>query len=544
MKKLLRLSLCLAMLLATVTACSSDPKTDADEKGGDASAQDTSILKISSDADPVSFDPADFNSSRASLICYSSYDTLLVFSEDGTEVLPNLAESWEQVDDLTYKYKIRSDIKFSDGSDMTMDDVIFSLERIKLPETAASMSYLFEKVESFEATGDFELTVKLSEPDSTWQFVPATSPCTIVSKAAVEAAGEEYGTVNNQTVVGTGPYILDSWSSATEITLKKNENYWGDKTKQIWDSVSVSIISDTTATALAAQNGDLDYVHLNITPENYEMYESMKDMSFTTYDSTVSKYLAFNTAKAPFDDVNFRKACAYAINSAEITDAIGLGYAEKSEAFVLPKPMYYMDEAAWESADASAAKFDFDLDKAKEALAASAYPEGTTINLYTSAVNKAMAEIVQYHLAQIGVTVEITEYLNSEGYGISYGYTLDENGDRPYDMFCTGWLSDYLDPIGYLTPFWHSRNIGEGGANQAVYSNPEVDKLIDEAYKTPDDKERAALEIKAFEIAAEDVPYLPLYTTKQPYALSNKYSYTEGPAWFWNFQVTDIALAE
>ena len=545
-----------AVFSAMLAGCSSAGTDSSTASGGSAdtsaasagaaASSDGSILKVGLDSDPPSYDPADFNSSRATLACYSCYDTLLQFSEDGTELLPDLAESWEQKDDLTYVYKIRSDVLFNDGTPMTMDDVLFSLNRILDPDTAASMSYLFENVESFEQTGDYELTVHLKTPDATWKFVPATSPCAIVSKAAVEAAGDEYGAITSLTCVGTGPYKLESWTSGSEITLVKNENYWGDKSTQLWDKVVYNIIPDETSMALAAQSGQLDYVHiLGFAPDTFSVYENIGSMTFNSYESTNSSYIALNTAKAPFDDVNLRKACAYAIDKEAITQAIGQGYANVSKGVPMPSTMFYMDEEAWNYAlDNTIEDYSYNLDKAKEYLAKSAYPDGTSVVLYTTSSNKALAEIVQYQLSQINVNVEVNEMLKSESYEISYGYKLDENGNRLYDIYLTGWLSDYLDPIGYLKPFWSSKSIYAGGANQAVYSNAEVDKYIDSVYSLNDDKERAAAEIEAFRLAAEDAPYITLYDYNQTYALSNAYTLQEGPAWFWNFQVTDIKQAQ
>lgn len=532
-----------AVMISTLAVGCSSAKSSTNSASGSASGSaDGSVLRVGLDSDPPSYDPADFNSSRATLACYSCYDTLLQFSEDGTELLPDLAESWEQVDDTTYVYKIRQGVTFNDGTEMTADDVVFSLNRIKDPDTAASMSYLFESVESFEKTGDYELTVKLKYPDATWKFVPATSPCTIVSKAAVEESGDEYGSINSLTCVGTGPYKLESWTSGSEITLVKNENYWGDTSTQLWDQIKYSIIPDNTSMALAAQSGQLDYVHiLGFEPEVFDMYKNISGMNFYSYASTTSSYIALNCAKAPFDDVNLRKACAYAIDKEAIAEAIGQGYAHVSKGVPMPSTMFYMDEDAWNTAlDTTIEDYSYDLDKAKEYLAKSAYPNGTEVTLYTVPSNKALAETIQYQLSQIGVTVNINEMLKSESYEISYGYKLDENGNRLYDIYCTGWLSDYLDPIGYLKPFWSSKSIYAGGANQAVYSNAEVDQYIDSVYSLNDDKERAAAEIEAFRLAAEDAPYITLYDYDQPYALNSDYSLAEGPAWFWNFQVTDI----
>ena len=234
-KRWFSLLLCLTLAVSLVlTGCSNattDPKdsaspsADSSDDGGDA-VTDTSTFTIGLAGEPPSFDPKDFNSTNAALTAYNVYDTLLDFGEDGETLEPCLAASWEMVDDVTYVYQIRDDITFSDGSALTIDDVVFSLDRIKNPDTAASMSYLFNSVESFEATGDYELTVHLAYPDATWKFVPATSPCTIISKSYYEAHAENYGTPDG-TCLGTGPYMFESWASGSEIVLTKNENWWG-----------------------------------------------------------------------------------------------------------------------------------------------------------------------------------------------------------------------------------------------------------------------------------------------------------------------------
>ena len=98
---------------------------------------------------------------------------LLAYDQDN-KLVSKLAKSWEQVDDVTYKYEIRDDVKFSDGTQMTADDVVFSLNRIKDPSVASYLNWMYANVDSIEKTGDWEVTVKLSTPDALWQYVPAT----------------------------------------------------------------------------------------------------------------------------------------------------------------------------------------------------------------------------------------------------------------------------------------------------------------------------------------------------------------------------------
>ena len=373
--------------------------------------------------------------------------------------------------------------------------------------------------------------------------MPATSPCTIISKSFYEANADNYGTADG-VCLGTGAYKFDSWDSGSQIVLTKNENWWKDISTLLWDKVVYVVIADNTARALAAQSGQVDYVHY-LHAETLEIYDSAENLTVNNYEYTTSAFIAFNTQKAPFDDINVRKACAYALDKEAIAKSLGGRYAKVSKGVPFGPSMYGMDEEAWNNAlDNDMEDYSFDIEKAKESLAQSTYPDGFTCEIYCLAGNTGLSEVVQYQLSLLGITVEIVEIDSSSMYEVGYGYKLDENGDRLYDILATGWLSDYLDPIGYLVPFWASSSIYPGGANRASYSNPEVDALIDQIYNEPDDAARAALEIEAFTIAAEDCPYVTLYYYDQSYALSNEYSYTENAGFFWNFRLYDFEKAE
>ena len=304
------------------------------------------------------------------------------------------------------------------------------------------------------------------------------------------------------------------------------------------------VIPDNTARALAATGGQVDYVHYLHT-ETLEVYDSADNLTVYSYPYTTSSFIAFNTQKAPFDDVNVRKACAYALDKDTIAQTLGGRYATISKGVPFGPVMYYMDEEAWnEALDNEMEDYSYDMDMAQQYLSESGYPDGFTCDIYCLAGNTGLSEVVQYQLSLLGITVNIVEVTSSEMYEIGYGYKLDDDGQRLYDILATGWLSDYLDPIGYLVPFWASSSIYPGGANRASYSNAEVDALIDQIYAEPDDAARAALEIEAFTIAAEDCPYVTLYYYDQTYALNNDYTYTENAGFFWNFDLTDFKLAE
>lgn len=261
----------LALFLAVgITGCSNT------SGGGTGVANEDGlvVLNVASTGQPVSFDPADANLVVNEYTEYDCYDTLLDFNQDGTDVVPALAESWEQVDDLTYTYKIREGVKFSDGSDLTMDDVLYSLNRVR--EDAYGMSYLFEHVDSFEVDEKTRtLTVHLTQPDSTWKYVPATTPCQILKKSVVEAEGDAYGT-NEGSVVGTGPYKFVSWAADSQIVLEKNEYWWGGADNLAIDKINFYVMKDASTIALAVKSGTIDFAP-GITNDVLPTYESLSN---------------------------------------------------------------------------------------------------------------------------------------------------------------------------------------------------------------------------------------------------------------------------
>lgn len=149
MKKFSRKIAAAAALAITVSSCMTGcfNNTGSGSGSGSSGGNSETVLRVGYTQEPSSFDPADFTIVAATLTGYDCYDTLLNFSHDGTTVEPALAESWEQVDDTTYTYKIRQGVKFSDGNEMTMDDVLYSLNRVT--EDNYYMSYLFANVDSF-----------------------------------------------------------------------------------------------------------------------------------------------------------------------------------------------------------------------------------------------------------------------------------------------------------------------------------------------------------------------------------------------------------
>lgn len=550
MKKRWRRLICTVLSVTMVLAgCSSNSSTGGTTVGsnsgtvsdsGTASAGETFVIGVTGEA--RSLDPAyNYNQTEFTTLNHM-YDTLLVFSPDGTELLPSLVTSWEIVDELTYVYQLRDDVTFWDGKPMTVDDVVFSLNRIKDPATAANTAFLFANVASIEATGEWEFTVKLSSPDALWKYVPATVAGQVVEKAYVEEKGDSFGTAEGGTMA-TGPYMFESWVSGSQFTYKKNPNYWDKEATLLFDEVDVVIMTDATALAVAAASGQVDMV-INFNTDNMNQYKNSENLEVIYSEGPNNSFIAMNNQRAPFDDVNVRKAVACAIDEASITTTTKAEYGAPAKALDFDVDVMGFETEDWNALSDSLTSYSYNVEKAKEYLAQSAYPDGFTCNFLCSSGNTRVAEIVQFNLKELNINVEIVPLTASELLSYVYGSVTDENGARDYDLISYGWLPDYLDPANYLQPFYQSVNAGPGGSNCAGYANEEVDKLLEEQLLTVDVKERSQLMMEAYRIINAECPYKLLNYYGNTLAINKKYSYELSPMWIYNINVKDITLAQ
>lgn len=513
MKKFSRKIAAAAALAITVSSCMTGcfNNTGSGSGSGSSGGNSETVLRVGYTQEPSSFDPA-------------------------------LAESWEQVDDTTYTYKIGQGVKFSDGNEMTMDDVLYSLNRVT--EDNYYMSYLFANVDSFEADNDtWTLTVHLKQPDSSWQYVPATSACTIVEKSVTEEQGDKYGTADGKTV-GTGPYKLSSWSSGSEIVLEKNENWWGDPDTLDIDKVEYYVIEDESALALAAKGGQIDFVE-GMSNSVMSVYQSCQNFNILSCEGTTSNYIAFNTASKPFDDEWARKAVAYCIDRSQITTTIGGDYAKQSAVVPMSESMMYMDKDKWDSTIAESDVYTQDYDKVKECLAKSKYPDGFEFDFYTTSQTQKQAELLKSMVDASGsITMNLVEVPDSDIFSYMFGYKTKDNGERYYNAVGTYMMSDFLDPMGMLKTLYAGSNACEGGTNETLWTSTEADGLLDKAAQTTDDAEKMGYYTDAYKIFADECPYLGFYTSSDVYAVSDKFTYDPSPMFWYNFSYADVHVAK
>lgn len=528
-KKYVAILLAVLMIATALSACG----------GGSDGGNGKVVMNVALAGDIVRLDPAFAYDNDTSIVIDNICEGLLCHDENNA-LKCNLAESWEAADPTTYVYHLRQDVKFSDGSDMTVDDVVYSLQRHMDEKLGSYMNWFFENVESIEATGDYEVTVKLSKPDANWQYVLATSAGMIVKKDYAEEKGEDFGSAEGG-IIGTGPFKYESWTSGSKVVLTKNENYWDGSAKTNIDEIDFSIISDDTTLSTALKSGQIDMA-ANFSTNLLDTLHGYDNVTVCDNPGMGIHYIAFNTARKPFDDVNVRKAISYAIDIDSISDNIVKETGTKGGQLPMTDSLFTVETERWQKYVESLPGHVYDLDKAKEYLAKSSVPEGFSCKVLVSQADSQrydVALVLQQALSQIGIEVEVVSVTSDELYSYQFGNILDKDGVRDYDMLVATWGADYPDPSGNLYPLYTTSNIGAGGYNCASYSNKTVDDLLSKASVTVDDTERMDLLFKVCDIITEEEPYYVYNYTRVFVVISNNCDYGDmsiGSAWDWNFK--------
>ena len=533
MKRMLSALLAVLFLASVLAGCTGKP-----------TAGDENTFVIGLDSDIIRLDPALAYDFTTNPVVNQITQGLLVFDEEN-QLQPLRASSWEQVDDLTYVYQIRDDVTFSDGTPMTMDDVVYSLERHRDEAVSSYLGWMYDNVDTI-TTGEWELTVKLSQPDANWQYVPATTAGHVVQKAFAEEAGDKFGDATTG-LVGTGPYVFESWKSGSEVVLLKNEAYWNTEDAGHFEKLIFKIVPDDTTRVAALKTGDLDCI-LPTPAAQMDLLDNDENITHATAPGFGVTFLAFNTQKEPFNNVAVRQAIGMAIDFDAIQNGLVKQAGDASTALPSSNALFTVESERWMAYLDKAPAHTFDVEGAKALLAEAGYPEGFECNLMVNedGLRNDIALVINQNLAAIGITANIVKVSGDEHTRYQFGdpETLDENGLRGYDMIMAGWEADFPDPAGNLQPLYQGGN----SSNTADYNNAAVNTLLIEQAAESDPTVRNDLLFAAMDIAIADMPYLFLFYPVKGIAINKDYTgVSMNASWIWNihFQgVQPVAEAE
>jgi peptide/nickel transport system substrate-binding protein len=531
-----RLAATLAAILIVVAACGGSPATSAPSGATGDAGTPTQGGKITAaiEGEPTSLDPAFDYDFVSGLATSSITEPLLIFCKDDTSLCPNLAESWTASDDgLTYTLKIRQGVKFHDGTPMTIDDVVYSLNRIRDTNLGSYVGWMLTSVSDVKATDDSTLVITLSQPDALFEYALASTAAHVVSKAFVEKNGDKYGKPDVGSI-GTGPFKFAEWKTGDYQRLVRNDDYWNKANGGPYlDEITIKILPEPTTRVAGLQTGEIDYVISNVPSDQYATVQGIENVNLQFVPSYYGEWLTFNTQQPPFDNVKVRQAMNYAFDKKAVRQLYYGEDALDTKATLVNPTLWTFEKDAWQKAWDELPAYDVDLEKAKALLAESGVADqlnGKTIAYYESTPSvKGAAEAFIDAMGKIGVTIEARKVTYQEAVALQFG----EHND--YDIIVGSWGSDFPDPSGNLRPNFASENIVAGGANSTAYKNPTVDTLLSDQNKIPNDKpQRAQKLIEAQKLIAEDSAVIVYAYPGWPLATSKRLGGVEAASlWYW-----------
>lgn len=473
MKKLFALALALCMVLSLAACGGSSGSNPAADSGAAPAADAPAAEAVNNDAD---------GNGRADKVVYAStqeytslvpflnpktytaavFEPLGSFMEYGEDFQGLLMESWEYDGDRTFTVKLYENIHDSEGNPINAHDVEFCYA----PEQvgASEMGMLTAAIESVKAVDDYTVEFVWAQTPIIGAFEHVVSYVNIVSQAAYEASGD--GMASKP--VGTGPYVVDSWTSGVSMNLKVNENYWaeGDQIKfprqqQPVDEIEIDTIGETSQLTMALQTNTIDMTADIASQDAPNFLEGgAYSATYTVEESlaTAPKSLLINhSPNAKTSDPNLRMAIMAAIDPEFISAMVNGGANQATYGLGSPMNPDY-DEAAFQSYLP-----EHSMDAAKEYLAQSNYPDGTDITLLfiDGGIANDIAEAIQGQLAQIGITVNIRGE-------IFPNWLAAKNDDAAWELNLSE-LSGF-----YVTDLWESAFIKQ---NETFATDAELAEL-------------------------------------------------------------------
>ncbi|MFC4711723.1 glutathione ABC transporter substrate-binding protein [Planococcus dechangensis] len=507
--------LMLAMVLAACAGGGGDEETeetggteDGTATEGEATEGGDLILAVLSDAS--SLDPHGSNDVPSSVVQENIYETL-VNRDENNEIVPGLAESWEQVDETTWSFQLREGVTFHDGEEFNAEVVKANLDRIRDEAVASPRLFLFEMITEVNAVDEYQVEITTEYPFSPLLAHLSHNGGGMISPASIEAdyealeGGADPGSVISEEPVGTGYFKFDSWNVGSEIKLVKNEEYWDEPANV--DSVTFRVVPDSQVRAADLETGNVHIID-PVQPNEVERINNSGAASVLQTPSSSLAYLGFNTEKEPFNDPLVRQAISYAIDRQAIISGIYDDFAIPANGPLAPGIFGYTEDI-----DA----VEFDMDRARELIEEAGMTDGFTTSIWTNdnPQRQSIAVLVQEALAELNIDVSINV--------MEFGAYLDQTAAGEHDMFILGWSNPTGDADYGMYALFHSSQKGNPG-NRSFYENEEVDTLLDEGRREADPELREEIYAEVAQLLTDDAPMAFLVHTEYLNGVSDNVS--------------------
>lgn len=496
-------------------------------------------LKIGLASEPTSIDPHFHNLGPNNALRRHVFPAL-VETDEQQKLLPGLATSWKALDDKTWEFKLRSGVKFSDGSSFDATDVIYTFCRVPTVENSPSSFTVFVRgIQAIETPDPLTMIFRTATPDP---LLPNSfSSVGILSAEKYGGTQVKFGAKGCEglgtppksadfndpaNAVGAGAYKLVNYTRGQGVTLERNDGFYGQKPH--WKTVVMRPISNEGARVAALLAGDVDLIE---TPPIQD-FQKIKDAGFKIEQGLSNRIIYLHMdqhreagwttpgvrgtdGKNPFLDKRVREAISKAVNRQAIVERIQGGVAVAAGE-LLPYPLFGTSKDAKPDA--------YDPEAAKKLLAEAGFPNGFEVTLGTPNDRYINDEKVAQAVAQMLTRVGIRTSVDAS----TAATFFSRRNKHEFSLYLAGWGADSGEMSNPLAALVATRNAetGMGSTNRGRYSNPELDKLVLEARATVDDAKREAILQRASKLVMEDYGIVPLYFEVTPWAFKKELALT------------------
>jgi peptide/nickel transport system substrate-binding protein len=447
-------------------------------------------LVVGIESYPLALDPrysTDANSVRVGNLIYNS----LLRANQNLRLQPELAARWHHIDERSYYFRLREDVRFHNGRPLTAADVKFTYESILDPTHRSPKRGLLKHLGAIEQLGRYELRFQLDRPHAPFveQFTMGIVPA---------------GTLNgHQPPPGSGPFMLAGMEPGEKITLTANPHYWEGAPQLA--GVVFKNVPDAMVRVLEFKKGDVDFMQNDLEPDLLPWLAKNTRAEIAVHQGTTYQYIGINLTHPILKERKVRQALALAIDRQAIIRHLLKDIGEAANGLLAPINWAYdVDVPLWP----------YQPEKAKQLLdeAGFADPDGNgprprfRLSFKTTNIDlrRRIAETLKEQLQKVGIELEIRSY----EWGTFFGDVKNGN----FHLYSLAWVG-VIDPdIQYQ--LFHSASVPPNGDNRGRYHNPMIDRLLERGRVTFDEAERKRIYVQIQKILADDLPYVPLWWWK------------------------------
>ena len=480
---------------------------------GAAGAQ-AKTFRYAAQGDFLGLDPHINNEGPTNAMKGNLYEALL-YRDYELKLHPALATDWEQVNDTTWRFKLRQGVKFHGGQTFNADDVVFSFDRIRQKDS--EMSFAVITIKDIKKIDDYTIELTTSGPDPILLqnlplFYIMDKEWTEANNAQNVVRGAGVQTYANQHANGTGPFKLVERVADTRTVVEPNPEWWGKAPHNLTRAVFTPIKNAATRVA-ALLSGEVDMIYpvplqdvdrIKNNPGTRMLQGPELRTIFFGFDQHRDELLDMpGTKKNPFKDQRVRKAFYQAIDINGINRVVMRGASQPSGSMIAPGINGFVEEI-------HKARYPYDPEAAKKLLAEAGYPNGFPVTLdcpndrYVN--DEAICLAVVPMLKRIGIDIR----LNAQNRSLHFDKIGQKQGNNT-SFYMLGWTPGSYDALNMIDNIITMKGEGRGTWNSGRYSNPKVEALADQIKVETDQKKRSDLIRQAMQIHHEDVGHIPLH---------------------------------